>query len=82
MTLNVISGPAAVARVGRSGGLCLVYGARGGATTRQEGTPMAVSDLMPSRYYAFAGAIAVTALASAAALFNWRWLFVAGAAGR
>jgi hypothetical protein len=42
---------------------------------------MAVSDLMPSRYYAFAGVIAVTALASAAALLDWRWLFVAGAAG-
>jgi len=42
---------------------------------------MAVSGLMPSRYYAFAGAVTVTVLASAAALFDWRWLFVAGAAG-
>jgi hypothetical protein len=42
---------------------------------------MAVADLLPSRYYAFAGAIAVTALASLAALFDSRWLFLAGAAG-
>jgi len=42
---------------------------------------MAVADLLPSRYYALAGAIAVTALASVAALFDWRWLFLAGAAG-
>jgi hypothetical protein len=43
--------------------------------------PMAVADLLPSRYYAFAGAIAVTVLASMAALFDSRWLFLAGAAG-
>jgi len=43
---------------------------------------MAVADFLPSRYYALSGAIAVTALASVAALFDWRWLFLAGAAGR
>ena len=43
---------------------------------------MAVADFLPSRYYALTGAIAVTALASVAALFDWRWLFLAGAAGR
>ena len=42
---------------------------------------MAVANLLPSRYYAFAGAIAVTMLASMAALFDSRWLFLAGAAG-
>jgi glutamate synthase domain-containing protein 2 len=43
--------------------------------------PMAVADLLPSRYYALVGAIAVTVLASMAALFDSRWLFLAGAAG-
>src|SRR5215471_5340103 len=43
--------------------------------------PMAVADFLPSRYYALTGVIAVTALASVAALFDWRWLFLAGAAG-
>ena len=42
---------------------------------------MAVADFLPSRYYALTGVIAVTALASVAALFDWRWLFLAGAAG-
>ena len=42
---------------------------------------MAVADLLPSRYYALFGAIAVTVLASMAALFDSRWLFLAGAAG-
>lgn len=42
---------------------------------------MAVADLLPSRYYALVGAIAVTVLASMAALFDSRWLFLAGAAG-
>ena len=41
---------------------------------------MAATDLLPSRYYAFAGAIAVAVLASMAALFDSRWLFVAGGA--
>jgi glutamate synthase domain-containing protein 2 len=43
--------------------------------------PMAVADLLPSRYSALAGAIAVTVFASTAALFDSRWLFLAGAAG-
>src|ERR1700757_518942 len=43
--------------------------------------PMAVADLLPSRYTALAGAIAVTVLASMAALFDSRWLLLAGAAG-
>jgi hypothetical protein len=43
--------------------------------------PMAVADLLPSRYYVLVGAIAVTVLASMAALFDSRWLFLAGAAG-
>jgi glutamate synthase domain-containing protein 2 len=43
--------------------------------------PMAVTDLLPSRYYAFAGAIAVTVFASIAALFDSAWLLLAGAAG-
>jgi hypothetical protein len=42
---------------------------------------MTVTDLLPSRYYAFAGAIAVTVLASIAALFDSAWLLLAGAAG-
>ena len=42
---------------------------------------MTVTDLLPSRYYAFAGAIAVTALSSIAALFDSAWLLLAGAAG-
>jgi hypothetical protein len=43
--------------------------------------PMAVADLLPSRYYAPVGAFAVTVLASTAAVFDSRWLFLAGAAG-
>jgi glutamate synthase domain-containing protein 2 len=43
--------------------------------------PMTVTDLLPSRYYALAGATAVTVLASMAAVFDLWWLFVAGAAG-
>lgn len=43
--------------------------------------PMTVTDLLPSRYYALAGATAVTVLASMAAVFDSWWLFVAGAAG-
>jgi glutamate synthase domain-containing protein 2 len=43
--------------------------------------PMAVADLLPSRYTALAGAIAVTVLAIVAALFDSRWLFLAGGAG-
>ena len=42
---------------------------------------MAVADLLPSRYTALAGAITVTVFASMAALFDSRWLFLAGAAG-
>ena len=42
---------------------------------------MTVADLLPSRYYALAGAIAVTVLASMAALFDSRWLLLAGTAG-
>ena len=42
---------------------------------------MAVADFLPSRYYARAGAIAVAMLASMAALFDSRWLFLAAAAG-
>ena len=42
---------------------------------------MTVADLLPSRYCALAGAIAVTALASMVALFDARWLLLAGAAG-
>src|SRR5215472_11549675 len=42
---------------------------------------MPIADLLPSRYYGLTGAIAVTALASMAASFDWRWLFLAGAAG-
>ena len=42
---------------------------------------MAVADLLPSRYYALVGAIAVTVLASMAALFDSPWLFLVGAAG-
>src|SRR5499427_487158 len=51
------------------------------ATERDGEMPMTVADLLPSRYYAFAGAIAVTVLASMAALFDSRWLLLAGAAG-
>ena len=42
---------------------------------------ISVSDLLPSRYYPLTGAITVTALAGAAALADWHWLFLAGAAG-
>ena len=42
---------------------------------------MTVADLLPSRYYALACAIAVTVLASMAALFDSRWLLLAGTAG-
>jgi hypothetical protein len=45
-------------------------GARDYRLERDGETPMAVADLLPSRYYAFAGAIAVTVLASMAALFD------------
>jgi glutamate synthase domain-containing protein 2 len=41
--------------------------------------PMAVADLLPSRYTALAGAVAVIVFASMAALFDSRWLFLAGA---
>ncbi len=44
-------------------------------------TPMSVSELVPSRYYALVGAIAVTLIAFAAALLDPRWLLLAGAAG-
>jgi hypothetical protein len=37
--------------------------------------PMAVADLLPSRYTALAGAIAVTVLAIVAALFEFPLLF-------
>ena len=49
------------------------------AMERHEEMPMA--ELLPSRYYAAAGAVVVTALAGMAAVFDWHWLFVAGAAG-
>ena len=42
---------------------------------------MAVADLLPSRYYALVGAIAVTVLASMAALFELTLAVSAGAAG-
>jgi len=42
---------------------------------------MTVSELVPSRYYALVGAIVVTLIALAAALFDWRWLLLAAAAG-
>ena len=42
---------------------------------------MSVSELVPSRYYALVGAIAVTLIALAAALLDPRWLLLAGAAG-
>ena len=42
---------------------------------------MAVADFLPSRYYALAGAIAIAMLASMAALFDSRWLFLVAAAG-
>src|SRR5436309_4083953 len=43
--------------------------------------PMHASELVPSRYYALVAALAVTVLALAAALLDWRWLILAGAAG-
>ena len=42
---------------------------------------MHASELVPSRYYALVAALAVTVLALAAALLDWRWLILAGAAG-
>ena len=42
---------------------------------------MSVLDLVPSRYYALVGAIFVTLVGLAAALIDWRWLLLAGAAG-
>ena len=51
------------------------------ATERDGEMPMTVADLLPSRYYALACAIAVTVLASMAALFDSRWLLLAGTAG-
>ena len=42
---------------------------------------MTVLELVPSRYYALVGAIFLTVIALAAALFDWRWLLLAGAAG-
>ena len=42
---------------------------------------MTVADPLASRYYALACAIAVTVLASMAALFDSRWLLLAGTAG-
>jgi hypothetical protein len=58
----------------------IMWSAKLHRTVREE-MPMAVADLLPSRYTALAGAIAVTVLASIAALFDSRWLFLAGAAG-
>ncbi|MGN6747908.1 MAG: FMN-binding glutamate synthase family protein [Xanthobacteraceae bacterium] len=40
-----------------------------------------IINIMPSRYYALAAAIAVTALASVASWFDTRWIVLAGAAG-
>jgi glutamate synthase domain-containing protein 2 len=40
-----------------------------------------IVNIVPPRYYALAAAIAVTALASVASLFDARWIFLAGAAG-
>ena len=51
------------------------------ATERDEEMPTTVADLLPSRYYALTDAIVVTVLASMAALFDSRWLLLAGAAG-
>jgi glutamate synthase domain-containing protein 2 len=42
---------------------------------------MHIFDLVPSRYYAFAGVVVVTLFALFGALFDWRWLFLAGAGG-
>src|SRR5205823_12126614 len=44
-------------------------------------TPMSVSELVPSRYYALVGALLVTLIGLAAALIDPRWLLLAGAAG-
>jgi glutamate synthase domain-containing protein 2 len=40
-----------------------------------------IINIVPSRYFAFAAAIAVTALASVASWFDARWMFLAAAAG-
>ncbi len=45
------------------------------------GTPMYISNLLPSRYYALAGALFLTLLGLIAALFEARWLILASAAG-
>jgi glutamate synthase domain-containing protein 2 len=42
---------------------------------------MSVTELVPSRYYALVGAIVVMLFGLAAALFDTRWLLLAGAAG-
>ena len=62
--------------------MCAIILAREVVATQRDGEiPMAVADFLPSRYYARAGAIAVAMLASMAALFDSRWLFLVAAAG-